>query len=142
MSALRFADDAVRAQGFEVRRVSRPVQVVYLVAQLDFEMTTGGALQWLTNSSGRHARETVTALHEIGADVCARIVAEILAFFPNAHPAGPDDERLRQIEALIPTAEPTWRDLGHRLTDWPENVDALLRRYVAAHPSDFVNPRM
>jgi hypothetical protein len=136
--ALRFADEAVRARGHDPRSTAHAVQVLYLVGQLDFEITTGGVIQWLTNRSGRYPAETVGALEEIGASRCAAIVKDILALFPGGRPSENDVDRTSQVQRLLPSAEPTWRALGDSLLDWPDDVDALLREFVDHHCSEFM----
>ena len=136
--ALELADAVVAAKGHDALRAPRAVQVVYLVGKLDFETTTGGVLQWLTNDSGLCATETVAALTEIGAVQCAGIVNRILAFFPSGAPSRDRTDRAAEVQRLLPVAKAAWRELGNSLLDWPDDVDALLRDYVERNAAAFV----
>jgi hypothetical protein len=135
--ALEIADNRAREAGYDIGSLPWPIQVVYAVGQLDFEVTNGGVHGWLTNGSGRHAVETAKALDAIGATTCADLVRQILAFLPGGQPALDDVERVRQIEKVLPIAEPAWRELGNSLLEWPDDVDTLLRRYVEANADLF-----
>jgi Domain of unknown function (DUF4375) len=81
-------------------RAPHAVRVVYLVGQLDFEVTVGGVIQWLTNRSGRCAAETASALEEIGATKCAELVNMVLMAFPGARPPEEDAERVGETIAV------------------------------------------
>ncbi len=130
-------DAIVAAHAFDPRAVGSAVRTVYLVTQLDFEVTVGGVLQWLMNDSGRYASDTAVALDEIGANNCAATVRQIMAFFPDEVVPDDDGKRLERIQSLLPTAERSWRQLGDSLLEWPDDVDALLRKYVELHDAEF-----
>jgi hypothetical protein len=135
--ALKIIDNAARKARYDIGSLPWPIQVVYAVGQLDFEVTSAGVHGWLTNGSGRHAVETVKALDSIGATTCAGLVRRVLAFFPEGQPAFDDVERARQIEKVLSIAEPAWREVGDSLLEWPDDVDSLLRRYVEANADAF-----
>jgi hypothetical protein len=135
--AINAADAAVRARGFDARAVSPAVRTVYLVGQLDFELTTGGVIQWLTNRSGGYASDTAHALDEIGATNCATLLRKILSFFRDGAVPEDDVARVAQIGLLRPAVDAAWRELGDSLLEWPDDVDVLLRRYVASHSTEF-----
>ena len=136
--ALRIADSLVLEQGGNVAMVPGAVRAVYLIGQLDFEVTVGGVEQWLTNSSGRYTAETISALVEVGAHRCAEIVREIVSSFPHGRLPLDDADRVALIGRLMPLQGERWRDLSEMLLDWPDDIDALLRRHVAEHEGDFV----
>lgn len=137
VGALRAADAIVARHGYDVHAVPHPVRVVYLVGQLEFELVGGGVAQWLSNRSGRYAGATVAALREIGAEACACIVERMIV------PIGPeerlDDDAWRaDVVRLAPIdVVGAWRSLADDLLEWPDDVDALLRRYVAANEAAF-----
>jgi hypothetical protein len=137
--ALALADRAWKKSRYNLRELPRTLQTIQLIGQLEFEVTLGGVLGWLTNSSGKYAPETSQALEAIGASQCAAIVRRILAFFPNSTPALEDAERVRQIESVLPLAGDAWRELGDALLEWPEDISRLLELYISAHESDFVS---
>src|SRR4051812_18130285 len=81
--ALNKADALWKQCGYDSNALPPIMKTVQLIGQLDFEVNLGGVLGWLTNSSGKYASETVSALDDIGARECAAIVRRILAFFPD-----------------------------------------------------------
>ena len=86
---------------------------------------------------GEYGPDTVKALETVGAHQCATIVREMLAFFPEGTPASEDRERVQQILAVEDVAESHWRDLGDRLLEWPDDIYALLEKFIAEHEADF-----
>ena len=134
--ALEVADDAWEKAGFDSRALSPTLQVVHLIGRLEFEVALGGVLGWLTNM-GDYGPDTVKALETVGAHQCATIVREMLAFFPEGTPASEDRERVQQILAVEDVAESHWRELGNRLLTWPDDIYALLQKFIAEHEADF-----
>ncbi len=137
-SQLRLADRVVVRHGFDLAAVPHPIAVVYLVGQLEFEVASGGVLQWLTNSSGREAPATAAALREIGAAACAEIVDQIIATVVPAPDFRDDADRSRAVRLESVGAQSAWRELADDLLDWPDDVDILLRRFVGANAEAFV----
>ncbi|MEP7124966.1 MAG: DUF4375 domain-containing protein [Byssovorax sp.] len=135
--AISFSNDVLKKVGYDRRALSSSLQVVHLIGWLDYEVTLGGVLGWLTNM-GEYGPDTVKALETVGAHQCAAIVREILAFFPNGTPASEDRERMQQILAVEDAAEVRWRDLADRLLEWPENIYVLLQNFVSEHEADFI----
>jgi hypothetical protein len=134
--ALQVADEAVRRANWDVRSVVKPLRIVYLVGQLEFEVTLGGVHGWLVNTSGKYAVDATQALDEIGAHDCARIVRRILAFLPES-PSPEDIVRSQQVEQALPAAGAAWRRLAGELLNWPDDVDRLLRVHVSNHEAEF-----
>jgi hypothetical protein len=137
VAALENADEMWKSCGHDVGELSPTVRVAYLIGQLDFEVTLGGVLGWLSNSSGAHGVETAEALELIGAHKCAAIIRKILAFFPGGALETDDGARIRKIQEALPTAQTEWRELGNKLLTWPDDVSGLLTLYVSEHEDDF-----
>lgn len=135
--ALDVVQDTYKKTGYNVRALPPSLQVVHLISDLEVEVAQGGVLGWLINSSGPYGPDTVNALETVGAHQCAAIVREILAFFPEGTPSFDDEERIRQIDAVEDVAEGHWRELGNRLLTWPDDIYALLGKFIAEHESDF-----
>jgi hypothetical protein len=133
--ALTFADAEVLRLGHE--HVAWPVLVMHLIGKLDFEITCGGVVQWLGNTSGGYTRETIKALEEIGARRCAEIVRQIVAPFPGGVPLADEVARTAQVVDLDPNHYPMWNRLADELLEWPDDVDQLLRAHFAAHAAAF-----
>lgn len=134
--ALEVADDAWEKAGFDSRALSPTLQVVHLIGRLEFEVALGGVLGWLTNM-GEYGPDTVKVLETVEAHQCAAIVREMLAFFPEGAPAIDCRDRMQQILAVEEVAESPWRELGSRLLTWPEDIYALLQKFIAEHEADF-----
>jgi hypothetical protein len=136
--ALASADRQVGERG--VDHVSSVVRSVYLITQLDYEITLGSVLGWLTNTSGGYARETAQALDEIGATKCAEIVHQIISPFGANAPPLDDVARSVEVQRLVPANDKFWRKLADQLLEWPDDVDRLLREFVQRHETEFVEP--
>ena len=57
----------------------RPLQALWLLSWLEFEVTQGSLLAYFFNSAGRHAALAVAALHDIGAGRMAQVLTEAAA---------------------------------------------------------------
>lgn len=134
--ALRRADDLVARARFDLDKVPHPVMVVYLITQLDFEITNGGVAQWLTNSSGKYAVETAAALREVGASRCAALVDELMLQLGDQWSPLDEAKRSALVAALLPNIHSQWRTLADELLGC-DDVDTLLRRYISANPTTF-----
>ncbi|MCL6268163.1 DMP19 family protein [Flagellimonas myxillae] len=62
----------------------KPLQVVYLINELEAEVQNGGFLQFFTNSSGQFAQETLDALDLIGDTAAKQLLEEAVALI-NEH---------------------------------------------------------
>jgi Domain of unknown function (DUF4375) len=134
--AIENVDRAWKNIGFDRRALPMTLQAVHFVAWIESEVMIGGVLGWLVNM-GEYGPDTVNAFEAVGAHQCAAIVREILSFFPGGKPATEDQERVRQITAVEEIAEPRWSELGDRLLDWPDDINALLQKFINEHEADF-----
>ena len=60
-----FMLQAIKSAG-DWQKVSRELKTIYLVWILQCEVENGGWLQWVANSSGAFANETLDALRDLG----------------------------------------------------------------------------
>jgi hypothetical protein len=146
--ALESDEDVSREVGHYVLRklgegsldaLSRPEQVIACLTEVEMEVNNGGFDQYYWNSPGDHARETVSALQELGAAHTASLVAEANAVFG---PAGPDRDRGRrwdQMKALPPAGRDRWHELDGAFQDYEEDLSALAARYIRAHRDQFTD---
>ncbi|MFS8070864.1 MAG: DUF4375 domain-containing protein [Byssovorax sp.] len=134
--AIEFADNAWVKAGYDLRALQPALQVVQLINWLNFETILGGVYGWLINK-GYYGPDTARALETVGAHQCAAIVREILAFFPESTPTTNDRERVQQMEDIGEAGETSWRELGNRLLTWPDDIYALLEKFIAEHEADF-----
>jgi Domain of unknown function (DUF4375) len=134
--AVDFVNAKWRGLNHDRRALPLPLRVVHLINWITFEVVQGGVMGWLINM-GEYGLDTVNAFEVVGAHQCAAIVREILSFFPGGKPATEDQERVRQITAVEDVAEPRWSELGDRLLDWPDDINALLQKFINEHEADF-----
>ena len=117
---------------------SRPAErVVWCVTELEREVNNGGFSLYFINSAGALASETVGALHRIGAHQAATLLTEAMAVSPSPGPAAAKEVREAQVEALLAPARAVWNRLDQLFFQYPDDLSALLRSFVAAHPLDF-----
>jgi hypothetical protein len=108
----------------------RPAQrIVYFAAKLEAEVSNGGWLQWFANSSGAHARETLEALRELGADVIAGELQKCLdilgpdAYLPEQSRRKAAIDRMMRRNRSLPDESVVYRhavDLKSRWYDYAE----------------------
>jgi uncharacterized protein DUF4375 len=121
-------------------KLTEAERTAFMVDQLEREVNNGGFAQFFLNSSGDHAAETPMALRAIGAAQMARIVEEALAPFGRAGPSRDTTTRSEQIEALGEAAEDVWSTCDSKFYEYPDNLAAQLRGYVAARQQEFGPP--
>jgi hypothetical protein len=125
----------------------RPLQVLWLLNWLEFEVAQGSLLAYFLNSSGRHVALAVAALHEIGAGRMAKVLTEAAAVVA-AHRAAWDQRRSDLSATPEWTVTRPYRGLPEadllggwmtsrfleaaQIDDWGELLGAYLRRQVGA----------
>ena len=80
----------------ELRKLPRCDRYVWLVYRLDQEVQNGGIDQFLSNSSGDYAIETLEALEAAGALQTYQCLKRACDLFPNQRPS--DDQATRQLQ--------------------------------------------
>jgi hypothetical protein len=129
--AIEVSDREIVAAEFDVSRLSEVSRHIYLINILNFELANGGPTQWLINRSGEYAAETLESLRAIGADRVADHLQNILDTFPASTPPKDDCERKTLALSLEASYRSTWQDSSDRILDWPDDVDSLLRAFLA-----------
>jgi hypothetical protein len=92
------AGRSVEAEDAQLAVLPWPLQALWLLGWLEFEVTQGSLLAYFFNSAGRHAARAVAALHDIGAGRMAQVLTEAAAVVA-ADPAAWDKGR-SDLDAL------------------------------------------
>jgi hypothetical protein len=124
-----------------VERLGAHARTLWDVGCFHGEVINGGFSQFLSNSSGDRAHESLDALRRIGAPLCASLLERALAAFPDG--AAPSDRALRcdllfAFEAREPRSlEELDRAFYERVdalgSTSEEDLPALEAAYMAAH---------
>jgi hypothetical protein len=108
-----------------------PYREIYLINNLNFDVSNGGFSQWLRNLCGGHSIETVAALEAVGAVHAADILRSAIAALPNEDLPRDDQKRNDLIDQIEGKFADKWRDIGDLIIEWPDDIDSLLRAFVA-----------
>lgn len=107
-------------------------RIVWLLATMDFEVTLGGTLGYLCNSSGDHLADLPAALGKIGCGEFARIAEELRAAMAGLCPQG---NRPSRSQALQAPTEPVNRAMEafnlavqQSLEDYGARLDTFIRQ--------------
>ncbi len=84
----------------KLRALAAPDQYLWLIYWLYGEVQNGGIDQFLWNSSGEYALETLEALQAVGAAESYRVLKEACDLFPDARPSQDQEIRQDQIRAI------------------------------------------
>jgi hypothetical protein len=104
------AGRSAEAEDARLAVLPRPLQALWLLSWLEFEVTQGSLLAYFFNSTGRHAALAVAALHDIGAGRMEQVLTEAAAVVA-ADPAAWDKGR-SDLDALGEwTVTQPYRDL-------------------------------
>jgi len=133
------AEDALLAA------LPRPLQVLWLLNWLEFEVTQGSLLAYFFNTHGRHAALAVAALHDIGAGRMAEVLHEA-ATVVAAHRVAWDKRRSDLSATPASTVTQPYRGLpqadtlGGSMTSrfweaaqtdgWGQKLDEFVRRRI------------
>jgi hypothetical protein len=131
--AIEVSDREIVAVEFDVSRLPEVSRHIYLINSLNFELANGGPTQWLINRSGDYATETLDSLQAVGAFQVAVQLQKILDTFPASTPPKDECERTPLVLALEPSCLSTWRNASDKILQWPDDVDSLLRAFLAKH---------
>ncbi len=120
-----------------------PLAVVMLLVDFETERAMNGMLDFLGNSSGKYARETVTALGRVSAYTCAGTLRRILDV---AETANITFETVQKDRAKVPYPVTSWKathgdkwaaaekDIGRLEADFDEEEFwTRLTAYVGEH---------
>lgn len=109
----------------------------FVVDGVEREVANGGFSQFYFNSAGDQARETVEALHRIGAHKMAELVEKANAAFGERGPNPDRDKRQEQLDEIGDTSEKLWNDLDGEWNDYPDDITTLMRKYVQENRAAF-----
>ena len=116
-------------------------KVVYQVGVLLAEVNNGGLEQYLSNSSGNHAQETIGHLETIKADSTARLLKAAAGLFPQAEIPTDWASRRRTLASFAKKpndeAKVFFKNLDDRFHDGGEQLSKLVLAYVRKHREEF-----
>jgi hypothetical protein len=124
------------------RKLPETERVLHDVNDFHFELVRGGLGIFFTNGPGRHWRETLRALEQVGAPRSYAALKQACAFFPGGSP--PDDRALFEEQALDKDFQ---RKVGELELDegetWLAMQDFCSRHFpepLPGHPSPYPKP--
>lgn len=122
---------------YDAKALTVPQRTVLLVNMFEGEVKNGGLLQYLGNTSGNYAAETLEALRELGHPEALEVLnVAIEAIGPDC--LNPD--RGERLDAIGPRYDELRRQFSEpesRLYRAPETVTHHLMLYVLQHPEHF-----
>ena len=113
-----------------------PVRVFWLVQYFKACVDNGGFAGFLINPSGDEANATISALQSLGAHNCRELLLTACSVFPD----GVAPVELMERERVVYDNEDLdalWDPLDEEFYKDPDELDALLRRWILTHPDDF-----
>ena len=130
-SLLDRSDIVARECRFEINSMPPPYKEIYLINNLNFDVANGGFSQWLRNICGGYAEETILALKVVGAKKTADIVQSAITALPKGSLPKADKDRNYMIDLIEGEFAIEWRKVGDLIAEWPDDIDSLLRSFVA-----------
>lgn len=133
-------------QSGDIADVSNPICLLMLLIDFDTEVSMNGIVNFIGNSTGLHAKETVSALLHIGCFEESRKLADILAVAAAAgmtHEAIQADRSSAEVYAVTTFAKihgPKWRDAVVDIESIHKSMDMLdvfgkMQQFIALHRS-------
>jgi hypothetical protein len=119
MVGIVFEDDPRRARP---ERLGPSARTLYDICRFQGEVMNGGFSQFLSNTSGDRAHESLAALRRIGAPLCVALLEKALTLFPGGI-APVDRQRRCELLFAFEEREPQFLEALDRL--FYERVDAL-----------------
>jgi Domain of unknown function (DUF4375) len=120
--------------------LSRPERVFRAIWELEAQVNNGGFHQFFYNTSGEIAPFVVDALRSIGASAMAEIVERALQLVSPDIPWRDYEARRARVMALGPEIEEQLDSIDQDFFKYPDNLTALLHRYVSQHRDDIGAP--
>lgn len=124
-----------------VERLSEGERIVILINGFVWEMNAGGLSQFLGNSCGDHAEDTLRAMRLIGATAAVEALEDARAtIFPGESIPGDRrarGERLFAWEDADEERASVFYDRQRQRLGWCESVEAAVARWILAHRTDF-----
>jgi hypothetical protein len=136
--ALFAAWDQIRARELELGRdgLAHADRVFVAIWDLEAQVNDGGFHQWLFNSTGDRAVETVAALREVGASDAAALCERVFALLPAGRPSPDHGARQQQLEDAGDDFEDACSELDDELSDLEDDLRDRLYSYLRAHPAN------
>lgn len=100
------------------------------------EIANGGISQFLSNSSGDMAEETILALEKIGEPDIAKLLRKTLQCFPNGAVPKDCDARNDLIEQFDEKVEAQFDEFDRIL--WNHSLSQSCYRFLQSHKNDFI----
>ncbi|MBN1181927.1 MAG: DMP19 family protein [Bacteroidales bacterium] len=94
------------------------------------EVDNGGFDQWLFNSSGDWALETITSLQRVGAAETLKMVKKVVSYFPGGTPPKDINKRRELIESMPQDISDAWSELDDQFYNCGEDLENLLADYI------------
>jgi hypothetical protein len=132
---IRIVLKAHEAAAGDVLSIRREYRVVYLAWLLAAEVGNGGWLQWAANPSGAYMRETLDALHEIGACAAAKQLQVMMNALGSDGWSPVQSKRMASIDRALVARRPLPDDgiMWKMSTD----LNAMLFDYAELHHDAF-----
>lgn len=108
---------------------------------LEGQTSNGSFHQFFANAPGSWAFDAVAGLSAIGATKMAALVDVAINLFPARTIPDDDEERHRILDAMTEAQEESMDRLSGQFTDYPEDLEKLLEKFVLACDADFRGPR-
>lgn len=139
---------AVRDSG-AIADVTKPVHVLMLTMDFVTELEMNGITNFIGNSSGRFANETVTALREVGRPVQAKVLEQIVGVANDAgmtHAAIQQDRGGLEEFAVTSFSEvhgDKWDEASRRIDDLADQIEveeiySAMEAYCDQHQGEIV----
>jgi hypothetical protein len=138
---IKFAEGPdIRFWRADYDQLSFAERVFGLIWELESEVNNGGFHQYFLNSSGTLAPDVVDALKAIGATATAGIAQQALSVVGTDISWTDDATRQAHIRQLSSQAMEKLNDLDRAFYAYPDDLTALLYRYVIEHRSELCAP--
>ena len=123
--------------GENIENLSDAERVLYLTFQLEGEVNNGGFSQFLYNSSGDFANDSVAALHEIGADKTAEICTRVLSEFGGAVPKNRDERETMLDNSFTDEVDEILSQCDSDFYECPDDLMELNYQFVLNNRTQF-----
>jgi len=120
--------DRLEQVGFE--NLNEIEKTFICVWSLQGEVDNGGFDQWLFNSSGNWALETILGLHRIGAEATAKMVEKVISLFPGGPPPKDIDKRREIMESIPEKTSAIWNEIDDQFYKNNDDIEGLLSKYI------------
>lgn len=111
-------------------------KAIYLVGDIEMEVNNGAFSQYMFNSSGKHSKDGVKALTEIGAIHTASILEEAIRIYKN----GPTNDGRNEPEEddLTSEQEDKLDELDAKFYEYNDALGELQFQYIKRHINEFI----